>query len=172
MIFINWDIEDFGYELNLFLRRLVQSDQPVESIEMIVSKRFLWERWSCFHGDSHPYIVVIVILIDSVNISCNKLKFCINIFLTTIVIDCNPTPNISISLFLVDSQRVVCLPTKASCSIRNFTWSCKSFLTENFPVESWSSEESFRKSRELNSSYFVKNLNSICSLNNVAWIVS
>ena len=121
VIFSNVHSIDFRHKFYLFLRIIVQSYWRTEGIHMVIWKRFLGNcRSSQFwHSGIRPE--------DnrrrrssSIDISSYQLNSSLIILLTAFIIDGNPTSNISLVFFLVNSYRVISLPAETSCSISNF----------------------------------------------------
>lgn len=114
--------EYFWDELYLFLWRLVKSYRLRQSIQMIIRKRFLTKRRRSIQNITFPfnhriYHSIIRSRLNNINIPSNKFQLRILIFLTTIVINSNPTRNIWLSFLLIYSNDVVCFPLKTSCSV-------------------------------------------------------
>jgi len=174
MVFIDWNIIDFGNKLDLFLRRFIKSDWLAKSVEMIISKRFLSKLWSWVwsHHCHLKYWSRWEVILDGINISCYQFELCIDILFATIVVNCHPSSNISSSFLFIQDKRVISRPSKTSCPISHLARSLLSNFTPDFPVEGRSGEESIRKFCKFYTSYFIKYLNSIFSLNNITRVIA
>jgi hypothetical protein len=104
---------------------------------------------------------------DHIDISSDQFQFGIDVFLATVVINSNPTSNISFGFVAVKGYRVIRFPRKSCCSIGNFAVDFSWIFTENLPIQSGNRKKSIRKRRELNGINVIEDINSIFSLDDV-----
>jgi len=178
VIFPNSNVVYFRDELNLLFGIIIQSYLLAEGVHVIVWKWFLREGRSrrsipyhrhhrnsifCVHGSRRW---------NNVDISSDQFEFCILIFLSTPVVDSDPTSKICIIFIRTQSDWVVWFPWKSRSSICDLTVSGNSIEAVDLPAQSGKSKESIRQWGERNSFNIIENLNSIWSLHDISAVIA
>ena len=178
MVLSNGKAVNFWNEFHLLLRLFVQCYRCTQSIQVIISERFLTETW-CSRSTRYKRIKLKLIsvrstlwLLNCINISCNEFQFSINILFPTSVVDGHPSSNVSKSFSLIQTDRVVGFPLKTSRPVSNFTRSSDFTFTVNFPVECRCCEEAIRQRRKFDSRDFIVYVNSKLSFKDITRIMT
>lgn len=79
---------------------------------------------------------------NSVDISGDEFEFGIDILLTTVIVNGDPSTNISFGFLLIESEGIIGFPPEPSRSIGYFTVGVNSIFAEHLPVESGYCKES------------------------------
>lgn len=109
--------------------------------------------------------------LDNIDLPGNQFQLGIDIFLATVVINGHPSSDITLSLIIIQNNRVISSPAETRSPVGNLARRSLRNFAKNFPIQRRNCEKPLRNSRQLNPRNPIQRNNTSISLQHIGSIL-